>query len=179
MSDDEIEGRNLITDGSFSTDWAKSWTHDGVGNAVQFADPETTYLMMNAWAVVTQKVPLPRWTADQMSGVNHLFEFDYENLGEGGNSKVVLQTSGGKTQTLNLSGKPDAKQLYAEWRPFPEISIDNVDAATTDLTVVLHGSDHPPTSSSGLRITKIEHRVRLAALEVKSLQLDGREYVPA
>ncbi|MGF6087702.1 hypothetical protein [Pseudomonas sp. 18173] len=176
MSNDEIRGRNLIADGRFSSDWKEHWTHfNGKGIARTFADPEYGfYLMINGEAAVTQTFDTAPLTTAQLANAWYRLSFQYENYGEGANSKVVVRSGTGVADSIDLSGKiPD--QPLAEWNPFEPYGLTVV-AADNDMTFELHGSSLG--GSNGLRMTDLDVQLHLAPLELAWAKVDDRTYEP-
>ena len=173
MSDEEIRGRNFVLEGQFSPDWDKYWTHNGTGFAVTNEDDQGPYLLMNQKAMVSQLFDTVVFTERQMAGATYRIAFRYENYGEGPGAGVVIRTSSGKAQPIDLSGRIPEKPL-ADWNPFPSYAIDDVVAADTDITLELQGPDIG--GSSGLRITDIDVQLHLVPLQLTRIQLDDRVY---
>ncbi|WP_460157669.1 hypothetical protein [Pseudomonas sp. S2_H10] len=176
MNEDEIRGRNLIVDGRFPSSWKEHWSHfNGKGLARTFSDPVYGfYLMMNGEAAVKQTFDTAPLTAAQLTKASYRLRFLYENYGDGANSKVIVRTSTGVEDPIDLSGKiPEHPQ--AEWNPFEPYQFTVV-AADQDVDIELHGS--ALGGSSGLRITDIDVQLHLAPLELKSVTLDERSYEP-
>lgn len=174
MSDDEIRGRNFILHGRFSSGWNTPWKHNGTGAARTFADPDYgNYLMMNGRAIVAQVFDTAVFTDAQMEGATYRIAFQYENLGEGGNSKTLIKTGTGKQIPIDLSGKPPSKPL-ADWNPFESFAINDVVAADKTIDVELHGSDLG--GSQGLRITDVDVQLHLVPLQLERIQLDDKVY---
>lgn len=178
MSEDEIQGRNLIKDGRFPATWKSNWRHDGVGNAVSFGDPVFgNYLTMNQKAGVSQSFNTAIFTEEQLKGANYRISFQYENYGEGDNAGVGIQTESGINDFIDLSGKK-TRQPLADWNPYLPYEIKDVAAA--DKTIALHLKGSDSGGSSGLRMTDISVYLHLKPLKLKSLQVDERFYdVPA
>jgi len=176
MSNEEIQGRNLISHGRFSAGWDTHWKHNGQGAARTFTDPAYgNYLMMNRLAEVVQVVALPVFTQEQMQGVKHRIGLAYENHGDGPDSKIVVTTSSGKEFTIDLSGKPPGGTL-ADWNLYPLKELDVVEQTDLDVSVKLCGPNLG--GSSGLRISDVVVDVRLAPLVLTNIQLDDRVYEP-
>lgn len=174
MSNDEIRGCNFVQHGRFPGGWETHWTHDGQGNVRNFTDPEYgNYLMMNERAIVHQTFYTAVFTERQMEGATYKIAFQYENLGEGGNSKVIVRTAGGKDLPIDLSVKnPD--QPLADWNHYSPNAFEIVVAADENITLELHGSDL--SGSSGLRMTDVDVQLHLIPLQLKHIQLDDRVY---
>ena len=174
MSNDEIRGRNFILHGRFPSDWKTPWKQIGPGNARTFADPDYgNYLMMNLKAIVAQTFDTAVFTDAQMEGATYRIAFQYENYGDGGNSKVLVKTGTGKQIPIDLSGQPPSKPL-ADWNPFESFAINDVVAADKTIDVELHGSDS--SGSAGLRITDVDVQLHLVPLRLERIQLDGKVY---
>ncbi|MBV7544984.1 hypothetical protein KW849_01505 [Pseudomonas sp. PDM26] len=174
MSDDEIRGRNFILHGRFSSGWNTPWKHDGQGAARTFEDPDYgNYLMMNGKAIVAQAFDTAVFTDAQMEGATYRIAFQYENFGEGENSKVLVITGIGKQIPIDLSGKPPSKPL-ADWNPFESFAIDGVVAADKTIAVEMHGS--ASSGSSGLRMTDVDVQLHLVPLQLARINLDGKLY---
>ena len=174
MSDDEIRGRNFILHGRFPAGWNTPWKHNGTGYARTYSDEVYgNYLMMNGSAIVTQAFNTAVFTDAQMEGATYRIAFQYENYGEGGNSKVIVKTEAGKQIPIDLSGKPPSKPL-ADWNPFESFAINDVVAADKTIDVELHGSDSG--GSAGLRITDVDVQLHLVPLRLERIQLDGKVY---
>ncbi|UWF52168.1 hypothetical protein NYP20_14865 [Pseudomonas sp. N3-W] len=174
MSEDEIQGRNLITDNRFSPNWKEHWTlFNGKGIARPFTDPTYDYyLMMNGEAAVTQTFDTAPLTTAQLTNAWYRLSFQYENYGDGANAKVVVRPSTGKDDLIDLSGRiPDKPQ--ADWNFYAPYPLTLV-ADDKDITVELHGSDLG--GSSGLRITDLNVQLHLAPLTLSKLQVDDRTY---
>lgn len=176
MNEDEIRGRNLILDGRFSSDWRENWTHfNGKGAAKTFADPAYGYyLMMNGEAAVKQTFETAPLTTAQLTKAWYRLSFQYENYGDGGNSKVIVRTGTGVEDPIDLSGKIP-EQPQAEWNPFEPYPLTVV-AADKHMDIEPHGSSLG--GSSGLRITDIDVQLHLAPLELACLEVDERIYKP-
>ncbi|TVT79431.1 hypothetical protein [Pseudomonas sp. H3(2019)] len=174
MSEDEIRGRNLITDGRFSSNWKEYWTHfNGNGIARTFADPAYGYyLMMNGEAAVTQTFDTAPLTTAQLTKAWYRLSFQYENYGDGANSKVLLRSGTGKEDPIDLSGKLPDKPL-ADWNFYEPYTLTVVQD-DKDITVELHGSDLG--GSSGLRMTDLDIQLHLAPLTLRKIQVDERTY---
>lgn len=174
MSEDEIQGRNLVIDGRFSETWKSNWEHDGVGNAVPFRDDVYgNYLTMNQKAGVSQSFDTAIFTEEQLKGASYRISFQYENYGEGDNAGVEIKTASGKNDFIDLSGKK-TRQPLADWNLYPSYEIKEVVAADENIALKLQGSDLG--GSSGLRMTDIRVDLHLVPLKLKSIQLDGRHY---
>lgn len=175
MSDDEIRGRNFILHGRFPSGWDIPWKKKSVeGNARTYEDTEFGYyLMMNEKAIVTQVFDTAAFTDAQMEGATYRIAFQYENLGEGGNSKVNIKTGTGKQIPIDLSGVLPSKPL-AEWNPYDSFAINDVVAADKTIDVELHGSDLG--GSSGLRITDVDVQLHLVPLQLERIKLDDKVY---
>jgi hypothetical protein len=174
MSDDEIRGRNLIVDGRFSSDWKDHWRHfNDKGIARTFTDPDyDNYLMMNGEAAVTQTFDTAPLTTPQLAKAWYRLSFQYENYGDGSNSKVIVRSGTGVEDPIDLSGKfPDRPQ--AEWNPFAPYPLTVV-AADNDMAVELHGSSLG--GSSGLRMTNLDVQLHLAPLQLAWAKVDDRTY---
>lgn len=178
MSEDEIQGRNLVKDGRFPTTWRSHWTHDGVGQAVTRVDSDYgNYLMMNQKAGVSQAFDTATYTEEQLTGASYRISFQYENYGAGGNAGVEIENDSGKRDFIDLSGKK-TRQPLADWNHYPSYGIKDVEAADKKITLRLQGSDLG--GSSGLRITDIRMDLHLVPLKLSKLDVDGRSYeVPA
>ncbi|MBV6825220.1 hypothetical protein [Pseudomonas sp. PD9R] len=174
MSNDEIRGRNLIIDGRFSSDWKDHWTHfNGKGIARPFVDPVYGfYLMMNGEAAVTQTFDTAVFTTAQLTNAWYRLKFQYENLGDGSNSKVIVRPSTGVEDAIDLSGKIPGRP-QAEWNPFEPYEFKVVEA-DEDITVELHGSSLD--GSNGLRITDLDVQLHLAPLVLDWVKVDDRTY---
>ncbi|EJM37183.1 hypothetical protein PMI26_04984 [Pseudomonas sp. GM33] len=175
MNLDEIQGRNLIKDGRFSSNWKTHWTHfNGKGIARVNADPDYGfYLIMNGEAAVTQTFYTAPLTTAQLTNVEYRLSFQYENYNDGLNSKVIIKTTTGLQDEIDLSGKiPDQPQ--ADWNPLDPYKFGVVEA-DMDVEVQLHGSSL--LGSSGLRITDIDVQLHLAPLRTRCVQVDDRVYV--
>ena len=178
MSEDEIQGRNLVKDGRFPTGWDSNWTPDGVGQAVTREDSDYgSYLMMNRTARVSQVFDTAIFTEDQLKGANYRISFQYENYGEGANAGVEIENGSGKKDFIDLSGKR-TKQPLADWNHYPSYGIKEVVVADENITLRLRGPDSG--GSTGLRITDIRVDLDLVPLKLSKLDVDGRSYeVPA
>ena len=175
MSDELIQGRNLLLHGRFPAQWKDVWTPNGVGNARLVDDAVYgAYLMTNGLSEVTQVIPLPTFTNAQMEGVTARTRFVYENYNEGRGAGVLFTTSAGVEFPIDLSGK---KNLFAEWNEYVWANIPGVTAADTNLEVTIKAPDI--SGSGGLRITDIGVDLMLSPLQLKNLQLDGRVYEQA
>ncbi len=175
MSDELIQGRNLIRHGRFPAEWKDAWTPNGVGNARPNTDAVYgAYLMMNALAEVTQVIPLPTFTEAQMEGVILRTRFMYENYNEGPGAGVLFKTSAGVEFSIDLSGK---KNPFAEWNEYVWANLPGVTAADTNLEMTLKAPDIG--GSGGLRITDVEVDLLLVPLRLETIQLDGRIYEPS
>jgi hypothetical protein len=178
MSEDEIQGRNLIKDGRFPATWKSNWAHDGVGNAVPFGDPVFgSYLTMNRKAGVSQAFDTAIFTEEQLKGASYRISFQYENYGEGDNAGVEIETDSGIVDFIDLSGKK-TRQPLADWNLYPSYGIRDVVAADEKIALKLQGSDLG--GSSGLRMTDIRVDLHLVPLKLTGLKVDDRHYeVPA
>ena len=178
MSEDEIQGRNLIKDGRFPATWKSHWAHDGVGNAVSFEDPFFgNYLTMNRKAGVSQAFETAIFTEEQLKGASYKISFQYENFGDGDNAGVEIKTVSGENDFIDLSGKK-TRQPLADWNLYPSYGIRDVVAADENIALKLQGSDLG--GSSGLRMTGIRVDLHLVPLKLTGLKVDDRHYeVPA
>lgn len=178
MSEDEIQGRNLVKDGRFPATWKSNWTHDLIGNAVAFGDPVFgNYLTMNQKAGVSQSFDTVIFTEEQLKGASYRISFQYENYGDGDNAGVEIETSSGKNDFIDLSGKK-TRQPLADWNRYPSYEFRDVVAADENIALKLQGSDLG--GSSGLRMTDIRVDLHLVPLKLTSLKVDERFYeVPA
>lgn len=176
MNEDEIRGRNLIVDGRFSSDWTEHWTRvNEKGMARTFADPVYGfYLMMNEESAVKQTFDTAPLTAAQLTKACYKLSFQYENLGEGANSKVIVRPSSGVEDPIDLSGK-FPEQPQADWNPFVPYQL-TVEAADQHIDIEPHGS--ALEGSNGLRLTDFDVQLHLAPLVLKSVTLDERSYEP-
>jgi hypothetical protein len=174
MSNDDIRGRNLITDGRFSSDWTVHWPRlNSKGYARPFADPVYGfYLMMNGEAAVTQTFDTAVLTTAQLTKAWYRLSFQYENYGDGSNSKMIVRPATGVEIDIDLSGKIPDRPL-AEWNHFEPFPLQVVEA-DNDITVELHGSSS--TGSSGLRMTDVDVQLHLAPLELAWVKVDDRTY---
>jgi hypothetical protein len=174
MSNNEIRGRNLIVDGRFSSEWREHWTHfNGKGAVRTFTDPDyDNYLIMNGEAAVTQTFDTAPLTTAQLAKAWYRLSFQYENYGDGSNSKVIVRSGTGVEDPIDLSGKIPDRPL-AEWNPFEPYQLTVV-AADKDMTVELHGSSL--SGSSGLRMTDLDVQLHLAPLELAWAKVDDRTY---
>lgn len=178
MSEDEIQGRNLVKDGRFPASWESNWTHDGVGNVVTREDDVYgRYIMMNQTARVSQVLDTARFTEEQLKGASYRISFQYENYNDGANAGVEIEIGSGKKDFIDLSGQK-TRQPLADWNHYPFYGIKDVVVADENITLRLRGS--ALGGSSGLRMTDIRVDLHLVPLEVKGIKLDGRYYeVPA
>ena len=173
MSTDEIKGRNLIIEGEFPPTWKAHWEHfNGTGNARNFYDGQKTYLMMNGYAAVIQTVNTALLTTAQMINAQYRLSFQYENLGGGSNSKVVVKPSEGNVDSIDLSGKLPVHP-EADWNPFTPYNLTVV-AEDKNLAFELHGS--ALGGSVGLRITDFDVQLHLTPLTLSKLEVDDRVY---
>jgi hypothetical protein len=178
MSEDEIQGRNLVKDGRFPATWKGFWTHDGVGNVALFGDPVFgNYLTMNRKAGVSQTFNTVNFTEEQLKGASYRVSFQYENYGDGDNAGVEIETGSGKNDFIDLSGKKN-RQPLADWNLYPSYGIRDVVVADENIALKLKGSDLG--GSSGLRMTDIRVDLHLVPLKLTGLKVDDRHYeVPA
>ena len=178
MSEIEIQGRNLVKDGSFPATWKTHWKHDGVGGVSVSGDPVFgNYLTMNRNAGVSQSFDSATFTEEQLKGASYRISFQYENYNDGNNAGVEIETASGKNDFIDLSGKK-TRQPLADWNPYPSYGIKDVD--TVDKTIALRLKGSHLGGSSGLRITNIRVDVHLVQLKLKRIKLDDRYYeVPA
>jgi hypothetical protein len=178
MSEDEIQGRNLVKDGKFPASWKSNWKHDSVGNAVVFGDPVFgSYLTMNLNAGVSQSFDTATFTEEQLKGASYKISFQYENFNDGNNAGVRITTGSGIDDFIDLSGKK-TRQPLADWNLYPSYGIRDVVAADKNIALKLQGSDLG--GSSGLRMTDIRVDLHLDPLKLISLKVDERFYeVPA
>lgn len=173
MNEDEIPGLNFIKAGRFPSAWKDSWTHAG-GFARTLADPDYGYyLLMNDKAVVTQIFQTADFTAAQLEKAWYGLSFQYENYGDGSNSKVIIITGDGLEQPIDLSGKIPDKPM-ADWNYFPPYPLTNIIADYEIITIELHGSDLK--ESSGLRMTDVNIQLHIEPLKLSRLQVDEVPY---
>lgn len=175
MNEDEIPGRDLITDGRFPPDWKEHWTHfNGKGIARPYTDPDYGYyLLMNGEAAVSQTFKAAPFTPAQLEKARYRLSFQYENHGDGSNAKVVIKTSNGSEDTINLSGKIFDKPM-ADWNRYEPYTFTTVTSTDKDITIELHGSNL--TGVSGLRITDLNIQLHLDSLKLSKIQVDNRVY---
>ena len=173
MSDEEIPGRNLVKSSQFEPNWEADWIHDGVGSAGVFED-ETYgyYIHLNGSAQLVQKVMVPRFTVAQWPEVKFRLGCQYENVGGGKESSIVVTTSSGLETVIDLSGLPP----NAEWNEYPLRHLDKMAQGDASLDVTLRGPNIG--GSGGLRITAIICDVLIPPLQVKQLKLDEKVYNP-
>lgn len=176
MNEDEIRGRNLVVDGRFSSGWKEHWSHfNGKGIARTFSDPVYGfYLMMNGAAAVRQTFDTAPLTTAQLTKASYRLSFQYENYGDGANSKVIVRTSTGVDDEIDLSGKIP-EQPQADWNPLEPYQFTVVE---DDKHIVIEPHGSALGGSNGLRLTDFDVQLHLAPLVLKSVMLDERSYEP-
>lgn len=178
MYADKIRGRNLVKSGRFpprwsNEDWKRIVQEGGEGwHESAYYD---YFLILNGRRAYSQSINIPCFTVPQFAQVKYLLGFQYENLGEGPEAKVVLKPSNGAEDPIDLSGKKKGIFDDEEWRPYEKHTVKLLQADTS-IDLQIHG----PTSggSSGLRTTDFDLQIDLPELKLKGLTLDKREYCP-
>ncbi|MEB0224536.1 hypothetical protein [Pseudomonas sp. 10S4] len=181
MNEDEIRGRNLITDGRFSDNWSKNWPRlNNDGFVATYGDPGYgQYLALVIKATVGQTFETVNLTARQFEGATYKINFVYENYLSGAGSKVILKTSSGTVDEIDLSGRKVSEDTLADWNEFYDYPIAKAVADDRTISVELLGPSEQ-SESRALRITDIDVQLHLVPLKLASLQVDDRSYpVPA
>ncbi|KAL0630322.1 hypothetical protein Q9L58_010830 [Maublancomyces gigas] len=181
MNEDEIPGRNLITDGRFSDRWRDHWKRlNSDGDVSTFTDPDYgQYLALAMKALVGQTFNTADLTEQQLTGATYKINFVYENYGSGAGSTVYLKTSGGAVEPINLSGLKASEETLADWNTYYDHSFAKVVANDSNISVELLGPAET-SDTKQLRITDINVQLHFVPLKLARLQVDERLYqVPA
>jgi hypothetical protein len=181
MNEDEIRGRNLITDGRFSESWKDYWPRlNNDGFVATYVDPDYgQYLALVMKATVGQTFETVILTARQFEGATYKINFVYENYLAGVGSKVILKTSSGTVDDIDLSGRKVSEETLAAWNEFYDYPIAKAVADDRAISVELLGPSEV-SETKVLRITDIDVQLHLVPLKLANLQVDDRSYpVPA
>ncbi len=185
MNEYEIEGRNLVLFGTFSTGWDDEWEHfNSLGTTQPLNDGALTFLRLNGFAAIRQTFDTADFTAEQLKSALYRLSFKYDNNGDGLNSRLVIIPSTGKEQPIDLSGKKSVadstglvleEEPLADWKPYLNEPVE-VLLADKNITLQVHGSDK--VGVAGLFVTSINAQLHLAPLKLIRIQIDERTYTP-